>query len=106
MENNVERWRNDPAHILRLESRRRKMPKEIRRARDYEIARDDARVEVITKRMEGVGWGGIVATHVVDNVSQCVEVAASHIPEERHRVDSIAETVAITMNRLVAELGQ
>jgi hypothetical protein len=82
------------------------MPKEIRRARDYEIARDDARVEVITKRMEGVGWGGIVATHVVDNVSQCVEVAASHIPEERHRVDSIAETVAITMNRLVAELGQ
>lgn len=92
-------------NLLRLQSRL-SMPADIRRSVNRELAVEAGRVQVQTTRMRGVEYGGQVAMQCVTSITKAAELAAGECPEERARVDGVADTVAVTIARLVAELGQ
>lgn len=87
-------------------SSRFSMPADIRRERDREVGKSVARTQVVEADIRGLEHAGTVAIHAMSNITNIAEMAAARLPEERARVDSVADNFAVLMNRKLAELGQ
>jgi hypothetical protein len=95
---------DDDSNLLGLSSRY-KMPADVRAKRDHEVGVSIARVQVIETDVRGVEHIGTVAIQAMANISDLAERAAMRAPEERSRVDSVADNVALVLNRKLMELG-
>lgn len=92
-----------PPDALGLLSRRR-LPSDIELARDRAVAQSTARRHVLEADVVNLGLLGHVATRVVESVQLNVEAAATRMPYDRDRVDSVARTVAIIVNEKLGEM--
>lgn len=90
---------------LRLPGRAN-MPRDVRREVERAKAIEAGRLEVQMTQIHGILCAGELAAFGVASLSAQAELAAAIMPAERARVDAIADTVAATVARKVAELGQ
>lgn len=95
---------DDMSNALGLSSRF-SMPSDIRKERDREVGKSIARTQIIETDIRGVEHVGTVAISAMSNITTIAERAAGLVPEERARLDSVADTVALVLNRKVTELG-
>lgn len=91
--------------LLRLPSRA-PLPRSIRRQADQAIGQERARTLVQLTRLQGIGQVGDAAITVTAYISDRAEAAACRNPEERARVDSVADVVALACMNLVQEIGK
>lgn len=94
----------DGENLLGLPSRYH-MPADVRRERDREVGKSMARTQVVATDIRGVQYAGTVAIAAMANVSDVAERAAMRTPEERARIDSVADTVAVALNQKITELA-
>jgi hypothetical protein len=93
-----------PPDVLNLMSRRR-LPSDIQLAQDRGIGQSLARERVLEADLVNLGRLVYVATHVVKSVHVVVEAAATYMPHERERVDSLAQTASIIANDKLREFA-
>lgn len=91
---------------LRLSSSAERMPADVRRQRDRELAVEAARGQVTTFRIETVHTVSHVAMWAAANISRQAEAAAAIVPEERQRVDAVADVATMTIQQLMMQLGR
>ena len=95
---------NDPVNLLGLPSTMH-MPADVRRERDRECGKSIARAQLMALNMRGVEYAALTGAAVISNISQVVENRAAVMPYERGRLDSLADTTAVLMNRMLTDLG-
>lgn len=95
---------HDSGNLLGLPSTVQ-MPSDVRRERDRECAKAIARAQVTALNMRAVEYNAITGAAVIANVSQVVENRAAGMPYDRARLDSLADTTAVVLNRMLSDLG-
>lgn len=90
---------------LRLPSRS-PIPRALRAKTEMAIGEERARILVQLTRMQGVGQVGDAAIAVTTFITDRAEAAAIRHPDERSRVDAVADIVAAACMNLVQEIGK
>jgi hypothetical protein len=94
----------DEGNLLGLPSQYA-MPGDVRRERDRAVGRSIARSQVIAADVQGIEHIGGLALGATARISTLAEQVAIANPHERARTDGVADVVAATLARKVAELG-
>jgi hypothetical protein len=98
--------RSEPPSISSRLSNRNDMPKEVRDELRRELAVDDARRELAINRVQNICTVADVAMLATAFLSRQAEVAALAVPEERGRIDVVADTGASLVQKALMDYGR
>lgn len=91
--------------LLRLPSRA-ELPRDVRNRVDQAMGEERGRTMVQMTRMQGLGQVGDAAIGITTFITGRAEQAAMRYPDDRGRVDAVADMVATACMRLVEEQGR